>query len=82
MKKGLYLTFLILSLLAALVNGFAIVNTMVSIKYETNNPSDCISNVTGIDLCAQLDKSKLLTVIFSIVFIMLLSKKRWIVKQN
>ncbi|WP_303918044.1 hypothetical protein [Draconibacterium sediminis] len=82
MKKVLYLIFLILSFLAALVNGFAIVNTMVSIKYETNNPSDCISNVTGIDLCAQLDKSKLLTIVFSLAFIILLVTKKWIIKPN
>jgi len=82
MNRKLYLIILIFSFLATRANGFAIVNTMVSVKYETDNPGDCISNVTGIDLCATIDKSKLLVIIFSLIFILLLIMKKWIVKRK
>jgi hypothetical protein len=44
-------------LLASFLEGCAAVNTMVSLKYETGYPvskNDCISSVTGTDLCFEL----------------------------
>ena len=81
MSKIVYLVLLFLSFLLTLINGFAIVNVSVSIKYEIENPSDCISSVTGIDLCSELDKSKLYTLIFGLVFMILLVIRKWIVKK-
>ena len=40
-----------LSTLGIPVLAFGIINTMVSLKYETDDPTDCISLVTGQDLC-------------------------------
>ena len=51
MKRILYLTLLGLSILGIPLFAFGIINTGVSLKYETNNPTDCISLVTGQDLC-------------------------------
>lgn len=39
---------------------FAILNTMVSIKYETENPGDCISLISGGDLCQTILHLKLI----------------------
>jgi hypothetical protein len=46
--------------LTALINGFGIINTMVSLKYETEAPGQCLSSVTGHDLCAALQRCKML----------------------
>ena len=40
-----------LSVLGIPVFAFGIINTGVSLKYETENPTDCISLITGQDLC-------------------------------
>jgi hypothetical protein len=40
------------------VSGFGIVNTLVSLQYETNGPGECISQVTGYNLCQQLQLSQ------------------------
>lgn len=48
---------LLLYLIAA-VNAFGAVNTAVSLKYETNGPPECISLVTGRNLCADLQFCK------------------------
>ena len=41
-------------LLVSAVAGLAIANILVSLKYETNNPGECISQITHQDLCWQL----------------------------
>lgn len=46
--------------LAAFINGFGIINTRVSLKYETENPGQCLSSVSGDDLCAALQRCKIL----------------------
>ena len=48
-----------------------IINTMVSLKYETDSPEECISKITGDNLCDSV--SNLKTLIYSdIVLIVLL----------
>ncbi len=44
------------------VSGFGIVNTLVSLQYETDSPGECISQVTGYNLCKQLQLSQRLCV--------------------
>lgn len=51
MKKVFYFTLLGLSILGILLVSFGIINTGLSLKYETDNPARCISLVTGRDLC-------------------------------
>ncbi len=52
MRKVIYYTSVIILILAIPLFTFGIINTMVSLKYETaNDLTDCISLVSGQDLC-------------------------------
>ena len=35
---------------------YIVLNSMISLKYETNELSDCISMITGINLCEKIEK--------------------------
>jgi hypothetical protein len=61
MKTWTTVLMIMLYLVSALF-AYAIVNTMVSLKYETNSPDDCISIISGIDLCKSIHTSKLISV--------------------
>jgi ABC-type Mn2+/Zn2+ transport system permease subunit len=50
-RKIIFFVLIGLSILGIPVFAFGIINTMVSLKYETDNPTDCVSLVTGQDLC-------------------------------
>ncbi len=73
-KKITFYTLIGLSILGIPVFAFGIFNTMVSLKYETNNQIDCVSLVTGQDLCLTIQVLKglivacILTLIILIVF--------------
>ena len=56
---------------------FGILNTMVSLKYETENPTDCISFVTGQDLCLtiQVLKSLIITSVITIILLAVFRKR-------
>ena len=45
-------------LIMSAASGFAIVNTLVSLKYETTGSGECISQITHDDLCWQLQLTK------------------------
>jgi hypothetical protein len=49
------------------VFAFGIINTMVSLKYEIDNPTDCVSLVTGKDL------SLTVKVLFGLIFASILT---------
>ena len=50
--KAKYFRFLIIFLVILIpIFIFGIINTMVGQSYEFQNPNECISIVTGIDLC-------------------------------
>ncbi|MBF8963497.1 hypothetical protein I0P70_09580 [Pontibacter sp. FD36] len=57
MKKWLNLLIAAL-LIASFVFTFGVVNSMVSLKYETNSPEECISTVTGANLCKAIEFNK------------------------
>lgn len=63
-------------------NGLGILNTMVSLKYETDNPEDCISLVTGVDLCELITIMKIWNLICALIFATLLIFKKRILKTN
>ncbi|GAB2467680.1 hypothetical protein GCM10011375_31170 [Hymenobacter qilianensis] len=44
----------ILLFMAAMYCGLATLDVMVSLKYETNSMEDCISSITGYNLCFML----------------------------
>ena len=76
-KKIIFYTLIGLSVLGILVFAFGIINTMVSLKYETENPTDCISLVTGQDLCLTIQVLKVLIVACILTVILLaVFKKR------
>jgi hypothetical protein len=72
MKKIFYLSLLTISILGIPLCIFGIVNTGVSLKYETNNPNDCISLVTGQDLCLIIKTLQGLFIICILIAAMLL----------
>jgi len=75
MKQSRKIVFYILiglSVIGIPISVFGIINTMVSLKYETKSPSDCISLVTGQDLCMTIQMLKALTVAFVLIIMLLL----------
>ena len=60
---------------------YMIINTMVSIKYETDGVDTCISTITGKNLCSQIDQLKVTIYIDMIVMIFWLALKNLIVKK-
>lgn len=76
LKKIFYYIALIISGLGIPLFAFGIINTMVSLKYETENPTDCISSVTGQDLCLTINVFKGLILILVIIIILLIAFRK------
>jgi len=70
-KRMVFFGLIGLSVLGIPVFAFGIINTMVSLKYETNNPTDCISLVTGHDLCLTIQVFKGLILACIVILIVL-----------
>ena len=79
-RKIIFYLLLGLSVLGIPVFTFGIINTMVSLKYETENPTDCISSVTGQDLCLTIQILKALIVACFVIIILLLAFRKRILK--
>ena len=60
MRKYIYFL-IILLVIVLMISLYGIVNTMVSLKYETENPGDCISLTSGINLCRTLNILKFIS---------------------
>ena len=67
-RKIVYFLLVTISVLSILISPYAIINTMVSIKYETENIQDCISNVSGENLCNTIRNLKIMFV-FSVLLL-------------
>ncbi len=77
--KTIYYILLSISILGIPIFSFGILNTMVSIKYETENPNDCISLLSGQDLCFTINVLEGLIVICVIALIpLLIIRKRFL----
>jgi len=76
-KKIIFYILFGLSLLGIPVFAFGLFNTMVSLKHKTENPSDCISLVTGKDLCfiIQILKAILIAGISTILLLTIFRKR-------
>ena len=75
-KKHFYFVIIILIILIPIFY-FGIINTMVSLKYETDSPTDYISKVTGDNLDDSI--SNLKTLIYSdisIIIILIIFRKK------
>lgn len=70
-KKIIFYILIGLSILGILISVFGIINTMISLKYETGSPIDCISLVTGQDLCLTIQVLKGLIVACVLTIILL-----------
>lgn len=58
-----------------------ITNTMVSLKYETDSPGDCISTITGRDLCNTILNMRRNIIIDFILLVVLFIFKSKIIKK-
>lgn len=76
-RKIIFYVLIGLSILGIPVFAFGTINTMVSLKYETDNPTDCISLVTGQDLCLtiQVFKGLIIACILAIVILAVFRKR-------
>jgi len=83
MKKQTYIIILASAFISVLVFEFFAYNSMVSLKYETKNITDCTSLVSGIDLCRMIKVFHLLAVLCGLIFIgFIIFKNRLIKKIN
>ncbi|MBX0334162.1 hypothetical protein K3G39_13035 [Pontibacter sp. HSC-14F20] len=57
MKKWINL-FIAALFITSFVFAFGVLNSMVSLKYETTSPEQCISTVTGANLCDAIQFNK------------------------
>ncbi len=80
MKKIFYFILLGLSILAILFLSYGIFNTGVSLKYETNDMTQCISLVSGKDLCFTRNVIIGLLIIFVLALLTLLAYRKKIFK--
>jgi len=77
-KQIIFFILIGLSVIGIPVFTFGIINTMVSRKYETNDMADCISLVTGQDLCLIIVVLKgLIIVCITIIILLVVFKKRF-----
>ena len=60
---------------------FGIFNSKVSLQYETNNPGDCISQISGRNLCQDIEQMKILITIDIIVIVLLMLFRKKIIKD-
>lgn len=74
------ITLLILIILLPILC-FGIVNTMVSLKYETINPTDCVSQVSKINLCNSLKRIKIYAAIDFVIIIIFINFRKYLVKN-
>lgn len=80
-SKRYYNIILAIIILIIPVVFYMIINTMVSIKYETDGVDTCISTITGKNLCSQIDQLKVNIYIDMIVMIFWLALRNLIVKK-
>ncbi|NCQ11974.1 MAG: hypothetical protein GW809_07520 [Bacteroidetes bacterium] len=82
MRKTIYIVALILLIIGIPLFEFMAFNSMVSLKYETNELTDCISLVSGIDLCKAIRTFHILAILCGLTFIGLLIFKNRIFKAT
>ncbi|MCX8533841.1 hypothetical protein [Chryseobacterium luquanense] len=80
--KGRYFKLLIIVLIILIpVFYFGVINTKVSLKYETNNPGDCVSYVTGVNLCKDIEQMKILIITDIVLIVLLMLSRKKIVRD-
>ena len=80
--KSKYFNRLILGLIILIpIFYFGIFNSKVSLQYETNNPGDCISQISGRNLCQEIEQMKILITIDIIVIVLLMLFRKKIIRD-
>jgi len=76
-RKLIYFSLLVISILGILVASYGVVNTIVSLKYETENIQDCVSNVSGDNLCNTIRNLKIMfeSCVLLLIFLIYFRKK-------
>ena len=82
MNKKNYKIILIILILLIPIFIFEIFNMMVSLKYETENMNDCISLITGDNLCKEIKVFKILSAITILLVCLILIFKKKIIKVH
>ncbi|OOV16598.1 hypothetical protein BXU10_20830 [Flavobacterium sp. LM4] len=80
--KLIYFSLVVISILGILVAPYGIVNTMVSLKYETENIQDCVSNVSGKNLCDTIRNLKIIFVFCLLLLVCLIYFRKKILKRK
>ena len=80
MKRNFFNLILLLLFLCILFFAYGLLNTSVSLKYETNN--NCISQVTGSDLCFTLKIWEYGILIFIVAIIAMMALRNKIIKKH
>jgi uncharacterized phage infection (PIP) family protein YhgE len=76
-RKLIYFLLLGISILGILLAPYGIINTMVSLKYQTDNITDCVSNVSGENLCDTIINLKIVFIdcVLSLIALIYFRKK-------
>ena len=82
MRKTIYIITVILLIIGIPLFEFMAFNSMVSLKYETKELTDCISLVSGIDLCKAIRTFHILAILCGLTFIGLLIYRKRILKPR
>ncbi len=80
--KLIYYFFFAISIIGILVSPYGILNTMVSLKYETENVQDCISNVSGENLCNTIRNLKIIFIFCLLLLVCLIYFRKKILKAK
>jgi len=72
---------MLLLIIGILLFEFMALNSMVSLKYETNELTDCISLVSGIDLCKAIKIYQILASLCGLTFLGLFIYRKRILKN-
>jgi len=80
LRKTIYIIALILLIIGIPLFEFMAFNSMVSLKYETRELTDCISLVSGINLCRAIKTFHVLAILCGLTFIGLLIYRKRILK--
>ncbi|WP_312823763.1 hypothetical protein [Epilithonimonas sp.] len=81
MRRTVYNAIISILILVILVSVFGVINTQVSLKYETENPKECISVITGRDLCLWIKSLKIIIIVCLILTSGLISFRYKIIKD-
>jgi len=80
--KLIYFSLVVISILGIVIAPYGIINTMVSLKYETENIQDCVSNVSGENLCDTIRNLKIVLVFCVLLLIILIYFRKKIIKPK